>query len=183
MVALKNSETIQIAEAKSEDALGITTVLYKTWLETYPNEELGITREAIEESYKDHFTEERIKKLEERILHQADNEKRLVAKENDQIVALITVIRNDQSNQLKSLYVLPEYQGRGLGTRLWNEAKKFIDLQKDTLVNVATYNHKTIDFYSKLGFVETGKRWVDSKWNDRCGADLPEMEMVLKAVL
>ncbi len=36
---------IKILEAVPEDAEGTVNVYYKTWLDTYPNEEFGVTRE------------------------------------------------------------------------------------------------------------------------------------------
>jgi GNAT superfamily N-acetyltransferase len=149
---------IQIVDADPLDAEGITTVYYKTWLATYPNKEIGITREDIEESYKDSFTEE-----------------------SDRVVGVARMIRNENNNQLQTIYVLPEFQGKGIGKMLWAEAKSFCDPAKDIIVQVATYNQNAIEFYKKLGFVDTGKRWSDDKWKMKSGATIPEMELVLKS--
>lgn len=173
------NKTITITEAAPEDALGITTVLYKTWLETYPNEKIGITREDVEESYKDSFTEEKIKNQKENIANTPENQKRVVAKNGDEVVGVATMVRNNENNQLRTIYVLPDYQGRGIGQMLWNEVKKFCDPSKDTIVQVATYNKNAISFYEKLGFVDTGKRWSDEKWKMKSGATIPEMELIL----
>jgi ribosomal protein S18 acetylase RimI-like enzyme len=172
---------IQIVDADPLDAEGITTVYYKTWLATYPNKEIGITREDIEESYKDSFTEENIQKHKARIANGNENEKRLVAKEGDRVVGVARMIRNENNNQLQTIYVLPEFQGKGIGKMLWAEAKSFCDPAKDIIVQVATYNQNAIEFYKKLGFVDTGKRWSDDKWKMKSGATIPEMELVLKS--
>ena len=173
-------QNIKILKAIPEDALGITTVLYKTWLDTYPNEKIGITKEDVEESYKDHFTEERVKKQQENIANAPANQLRLVAKSGDQIVGVSTMIRNEDNNQLRTIYVLPEFQGRGIGQMLWKEAQKFCDSTKNTIVQVATYNKNAISFYEKLGFTDTGKRWSDDKWKMKSGATIPEMELIIK---
>ncbi len=172
--------TIRITTPLPEDAKGITTVLYKTWLNTYPNEKLGITIEDIEESYKDVFSEEQIEERAERLKHIPDNQKRVVAKDSDSVVGVATMVKNDANNQLRTMYVLPEYQGKGIGTSLWNEVKNFIDPLKETIVHVADYNENAIKFYEKLGFVDTGKRWKDEKGKMKSGAYIPEMEMVLR---
>lgn len=177
----KTNEKIKIEKAIPEDALGITTVLYKTWLDTYPNEEIGITREDVEESYKESFTDEKIKSQQQNIANAPQNQLRLVAKIGDQVVGVSTMIRNENNNQLRTIYVLTEFQGKGIGNMLWREAKKFCDPAKDTIVQVATYNKKAISFYEKLGFVDTGKRWSDPKWKMKSGATIPEMELVIKA--
>jgi ribosomal protein S18 acetylase RimI-like enzyme len=173
-------QKIRIENAVPSDAEQITTVYYKTWLDTYPNEEIGITREDIEDSYKDSFTEESIQKNKARIAHGNKNEKRLVAKDGDHVVGVARMIRNENNNQLQTIYVLPEFQRKGIGMMLWNVAKDFCDPTKDILVQVATYNQKAIEFYKKLGFVDTGKRWNDDKWKMKSGATIPEMELIIK---
>lgn len=56
---------VKIFEAVPEDAFGITNVLHKTWLFTYPNQKIGLTVDDIEDSYKDEFTIEKINNLKE----------------------------------------------------------------------------------------------------------------------
>ena len=171
---------IKILDAVPEDALGMTTVFYKAWLKAYPNEEAGVTMDDIEDSYKDSFTEEGIGKMQEKLKQPRIKEKRLVAKEGDLIVGTATMVRNEENNQLRTIYVLPEYQGKGIGKMLWEEARKFCDPEKDTIVQVVTYNEQAINFYMKLGFVDTGKRFTEERFKMKSGAILPEMEMVLR---
>lgn len=162
------------------DAKGITTVLHMAWLATYPNEALGITTEDIENSYKDSFTEENLKKAEEKLKNIPHNQKRVVAKDGDIVVGVATMVKNEDNNQLKTIYVLPEYHSKGIGTMLWEAVRDFIDPTKDTIVQVADYNQQAIGFYEKLGFNDTGKRWKNEKWMMKSGVCIPEMEMILK---
>ena len=175
-----SSEEIVIRNAIPEDATGITEVLYKTWLATYPNKELGITEQDIEKSFEKSFTPESINSLAKKIGSDLPNEKRLVATYGSKVVGVATMVRNEDNNQLRTIYVLPEFQGKGIGKMLWQEAKKFCDPNKDTIVEVATYSQNTIEFYKKLGFVDTGKRLSDMSWGIKeNGVSIPEMEMVL----
>lgn len=171
---------IKITKPVPEDARGITFVLYKAWLATYPNDALGITVEDIEDSYKESFSEEQIKKSEENLRNIPASQKRVVAKDGDTIVGMATMIKNEDNNQLRTIYVLPGYQGKGIGTMLWESVRDFTDPAKDTIVHVVDYSQPAIRFYEKLGFVDTGKRWKDEKRRMRSGACLPEMEMVLR---
>jgi ribosomal protein S18 acetylase RimI-like enzyme len=100
------------------------------------------------------------------------------AKDGDTVVGLCRVVRSETENRLQAIYVLPEYQGRGIGTLLWNEAQKYLDKDKDIVVAVAEYNQNAIDFYTRLGFEDTGKRWKDEKFTMKSGVQIPEMEMV-----
>jgi ribosomal protein S18 acetylase RimI-like enzyme len=178
----KESAThVEITDTNPEDALGITTVLYKAWLATYPNEEAGITVEDIEDSYKDRFTEEAIQKVTKVLENIPSNEKRLVARADNKVVGMSRIIKYDENNKLQTIYVLPEYQGKGVGTALWQEAAKFIDPSKDTFLEVAEYNENAINFYKKLGFEDTGKRLKDERFRMKSGSIITEMEMVLRA--
>ena len=176
----KEKLNIEIVLATPEDARVIKEVQYKAWLETYPNEEFGVTVDDVEDRYKDTFTDENIKKSEERIRNLPSNQRVLVAKENNQIVGFCILIKSENQNHLQALYVLPGYQGRGVGKLLWKEAQTFFDPNKNSIVDVATYNSNAIDFYKKLGFKDTGIRREDEKFRMKSGAIIPEMEMVIE---
>lgn len=181
MPASKERLSLEISGAVPEDSEGINTVLYEAWLATYPNEEAGITADDIEDSYKDRLSPERIEKGKERLRNIPENERRLVAKADGRVIGVSRVIREEGYNKLQTLYVLPGYQSRGVGTALWNEGKRFLDPAKDTLLEVATYNENAISFYRKLGFEDTGKRITDERFRMKSGNIVPEMEMRLRA--
>lgn len=173
-------EKLIIREAVPNDAEGILNVYYKTWLDTYSNKEIGITRDDIEDSYKDVFTDESVEKQKKRITEFNKRSQRWVAEYGSQIVGVMNIEKKEECNELRTVYVLPEFQGKGIGKMLWQKALKFFDPKKDIVVKVATYNQNTIEFYKKLGFVDTGKRFKDERWKMKSGAIMPEMEMVIK---
>lgn len=183
MMNLEKNEGIKvdILNAAPEDARGIRDVQYKTWLVTYPNTSVGITKEDIEYFYRDRLTEDGIKKKEEQIKNQGSNEHTLVAKVAGRLVGFCDVVSYKDKNQLRAIYILPDFQARGIGRNLWTQALKLIDSNLDTIVHVATYNIQAIDFYKKLGFVDTGKRFLEERFMMKSGAIIPEMEMVIKA--
>lgn len=163
--------------------MGILNVLHKAWLDTYPNAEIGVTVDDVEDSYKDSFKEESIRKMEAGLANIPKNQRRLVAVCDGVIVGVTTMVRNEENNQLRTIYILPEFQGKGIGRRLYAEAAGFCDLSKDTIVQVATYNDRAIDFYKKLGFIDTGKRFSEERFRMKSGAIIPEMELVKKTSL
>lgn len=172
---------IHIDLAKPEDVLGIQEVFYKSWLETYPNEEYGITVDDVEDRFKDGLNKEKLLKRAEQIANLPESEKMFVAKEGDKIIGVCRAILRPEGNQLQAIYIMPEYQGQGIGKKLWEKAQEFFDKQKDTIVQVATYNTKAIEFYEKLGFEDDGKRFEDERFRMKSGSIIPEMEMVIKA--
>jgi len=172
------SIVISVASDPS-DARAMQEVYYKAWLETYPNRGAGITREDIVESWKEAFTEERLKKAEQRIVNQDNNETLIFAKDGSRLVGVARIVRHEEKNELQSIYVLPEYHGQGIGTKLWESLRKYSTPSQKTTVSVATYNLKAINFYKKLGFIDTGRRFTEERFRFKSGSIIPEMEMVL----
>ena len=146
---------IEITLAKPEDAPGMQKVFYESWLDTYPNTGAGVTREDIEDFYKDAFTEKTLVKRASVIENSPPNIKRFVAKDGVKVVGVCRVVLHNDKNQLQAIYVLPEYLQKGIGTLLWNKAKTTFDFSKPSIVQVAVYNKRAIDFYKKIGFQET----------------------------
>lgn len=174
---------IIVRNAVSDDAYDIQNVFYKTWLETYPNKEIGITKEDVEEMFKDGFTDEKINAQKERIRNIANNSRMLVAVDNqtNKAIGLCRVYVRGDHNQLQAIYVIPEFQGKGIGKMLWDEVLKFFDVEKDIIVQVATYNTQAIKFYERLGFADTGKRFEEERHRMPISKKLiPEMEMIIK---
>ena len=119
--------TISIATAR--DAEGMGKVFYKTWLATYPNEEFGITVDDIEDRFQDRSTKEGIKKASERISNPPEGSTTFVAKEGDMIVGVCKILVSEKGNRIGAIYVLPDYQGWGIGRKLWEQALKVFDIQ------------------------------------------------------
>lgn len=92
------------------------------------------------------------------------------------------VVESENENRLQTIYVLPEYQGKGIGKMLWKQAQEFFNKNKNIYVSVVTYNDKAISFYKKLGFIDNGKTWSDEKFRMKSGSILPEMEMEIKII-
>jgi|GEM_PF-338206 len=173
-------KTIIIDAPRPEDVSDIQTVFYKTWLATYPNEEAGITREDIEDKFKDAFSEETLQKRRESMSKFPDNIQVRVARDGDRVVGISRSVKRSDVNQLQTIYVLPEYQGQGIGHMFWKESLQFFNDKKDIIVHVVTYNQPAIEFYKKLGFVDTGKRFTEERHMMKSGAFFPEMEMTFK---
>lgn len=168
---------IIITEPKIEDARGSIEVQYKAWLATYPNEKAGITVDDIEDRYKDAFEGEKLARREKIIVSPEPHEKMLVAKDGERVVGYCYAMKNNEKNQLLAIYILPEYHRQGIGGKMWEKLLEFFDMNKDTYVEVADYNEKAINFYKKLGFVDTGRRWTDERFRMKGGHAIPEMEM------
>jgi ribosomal protein S18 acetylase RimI-like enzyme len=169
----------KIRNAEPEDVLALHDVYLTTWLDTYPNQEFNITREDIIFKYENNKTSEKIEERKQKMAQRGSNEIMLVVEADKKIIALCNASQKEENNQLQAIYVLPDYQRLGLGRALWEEAKKIFDFKKDTIVRVASYNEKAINFYKKSGFQSTGKIIIDEKFKMRNGAIIPELEMII----
>lgn len=112
------------AQANREEIIDTRKLLYETWLDTYPNKELGITREDIEDHFKKSFSEEQIEKKIDFLKNKPDNRFIFIARDDDVVIGVCSVVIGDEVDELKSIYVLLQYQSKGVGLMLWNEANK-----------------------------------------------------------
>lgn len=167
---------MEIGFAKPGDSKGIASVQKAGWFATYPDPSVGLTREDIEAKVFD--SAEQLQKWETDIEEQNDDSKRIwVARQDGKIVGYSVAVKEGDTNELKAIYVLPEYHGQGIGKLLMESALQWLGEEKDIVVWVFTHNNQAIGFYRKHGFVESGKTSV---WPVN-GKDIPDLEMVRKA--
>lgn len=177
---IKKTMEIRIRDSVPDDVYGIREVQRETWLKTYPNSEEGITVEDILRRFGDDNDPEVKKRIEERKKKYEDkNIRTWVVEDKNKIVGVCRAIKEGEHNRIGSIYVLPAYQGRGLGRLLIEKASNWLGSKKDILVNVARYNKQAIGFYKKLGFVETGRKGTfDDAAKLPSGKLIPEIELV-----
>lgn len=90
-------------------------------------------------------------------MYSAPNGGIILCKENDQFIACVAVRRiDDTTAELKRMYVQPAYQGKGIASRLLENA---LQLAKDlgySSVRLDTLDNMTpaIQLYKKYGFYE-----------------------------
>lgn len=168
---------ISIHEAKPDDAVGIAEVQTITWLNTYPNDEYGIAKSDIEERVNQWCSEESINKLRDSIAHTEECTLRLVAKDGDKIVGHCLVVKKAPYNKLQVLYVLPDYQGRGVGTLLARQGMEWLGTERNIALEVVSYNTDSIEFYKKLGFEITGNTHNEVT-ELPSGKVIPEFQMI-----
>lgn len=175
-----NADNIKIVDSTPQDVLGIRNVQKITWIDTYPSKELGITKKDIESQFNKDNTVQGRKQIEKWKKRYSDkNEHRWVARDTNQIVGFCVAGKERHRNRIYAIYVLPDFQGMGLGRELLQKALNWLGGAKDIYINVASYNTKTINFYEKFGFVKTG-RIVHSRGVEplSSGKIIPEIEMV-----
>ncbi|MDD4000535.1 MAG: GNAT family N-acetyltransferase [Bacilli bacterium] len=79
------------------------------------------------------------------------------------------------SSEIMAIYILKEYQRKGIGYALIQESLKRVS-KKNVILFVLEENIKAIIFYERIGFEFTGHKIIQPV----IGGELIELEMVLK---
>ena len=175
--------SIYIREAKPEDAEAIRDVQRYTWLATYPNEAYGITKEDIEAHfYEDPKTAERRREGRRQAICTPPFHS-WIALEGTVLIGFCIIKQDDQENLIQALYILPDFQGKGAGKRLLQTALDWFGMEKEVVLNVASYNEKAIAFYQALGFVPGGPLASSEALQLPSKVRFPEIKMVRKRLV
>jgi len=137
---------MEIKKAVLEDIEEITTVARLTWAQTY--------QDIIPYEVQDQFIN--IAYSPERLVQRITNSSFYTAHINDTVVGFINyskISEADENNvELVALYVLPENQGQGVGSKLL--LKIYDDATAGTTIfcNVEKENIRGVSFYKSKGF-------------------------------
>lgn len=176
---LQNRE-ITIKLAQPTDSQGIVMVLDETWLATYPNESHGITRADIEAKVQSRKGS--VVGWQKALGEDRPNEQVWIAKiDNGEVVGVCKVIRKEQVGVVQVMYVLPKFQGKGIGKKLFTEALNWLGMTNSVSLTVVEYNVGAIAFYKTFGFVEAGLVPPEPIATLPSGKIMPEIKMVRAA--
>lgn len=144
---------MNIRHAEPEDIEKIQEIAMQSWIDTYSN---IIDEETIREVINNWYASEDLKK-------QVKDPIFFVAEEKNKMKGFIHASVKDEKAHLHRLYIRPESQGEGTGTKLYEKAEKkvreangqFIELE------VMSENTKGFDFYISRGFTEEKEEKVE----------------------
>jgi ribosomal protein S18 acetylase RimI-like enzyme/SAM-dependent methyltransferase len=182
----KRNKSVSIHPAKPDDAEVIYNIQRKGWVDTYPNKDLGITKDEIRlrvegENGKD--VPLKIEQWKETIKKDDGTHGVFVASLSGDVTGFVAPGLIDGDHRIGAIYVLTEAQGLGIGAQLLTKAIEWHGRAEDIFIHVASYNQNAIDFYKRFGFVETGKTIEDDSELVKQGKvkPIPQIEMILKA--
>jgi ribosomal protein S18 acetylase RimI-like enzyme len=180
---------VEISIAGPGDANGIREIQYKSWLENTANEELRRSAYGANTMRPPFSCDKSITKEEDELKLKNDvqwsrkyaqlNTETVVAKLNQKVIGFCTVVRGSEQNNLAEIYIIPAFQGKKIGRRLWDCARQLIDQNKNTTVALLRINTPAKKFYEGLGFAETGVSWEGE--NVKIGNGATVIEMILRA--
>lgn len=161
--------TAQTVDAANEMRL-------QSWLDTYINDDLGVTREWIQKRNKDQMSDEvKARRLER--LKDPNSAGWVALDMAGQVIGLTTPYIDEEGCQhVGSLYVDKAWHGKGVASRLMQEAVNWCDSTKQIELGVVKYNERAKAFYRKWGFEEVpdSETLFDNK--------IPEVKMIRKGV-
>jgi len=147
--------SFKVERQKPEDVVEAKHLIAKSWLETYENDEAGVTRDFIEKRNADSLTEEAINRTTERLSY--SGVATWAAKnENGKIIgaAIQYIAEKDDKQHIMALYVDKDYHGKGVADAMMEKILGWFDKKKPVTLGVATYNERAKAFYKKWGFKE-----------------------------
>jgi len=181
-------EVIKLPRATPDDAEAICDIRDRARIETYTNEDLGISSEQVKlncQGRDGEFVPRRIAYMKELFSKDTGSgPTTLVAKLGDEVVGYVDpVIEQNGRYMIGGMYVSPEAQGKGIGTKLMNEALEMLGRDHDIYLEVISYNQNAINIYEGFGFVKTDAVVPEDDERPDYVTSLPQIEMVLKSDL
>jgi len=143
---------ITIERAKLSDVDEIKEVLRNTWISTYADSLSHDTVERITSNW--HSKKALSFQMRNPSIHF------IIARNVDINILGLASVREDSKDTIymSRLYVLPVYQGQGIGSRLTDHAIKMFPRVKRIRLSVEEMNQKAIQFYLNRGFVNVDER-------------------------
>lgn len=167
--------SFEIREPVLDEAEAIRRMHARSWLDTYPNEDEGISYAWVKEETDSWLTPEGLKRSREHFSNVFGNPDHFyrVAVDGDKIIGLVHVLNQNDHKHLGAIYVDKAYHGTGVAQELMALADQWIG-DEDVDLDVVTYNKRAMRFYEKHGF-----KAVEGE-NELFKGKIPNITMVRK---
>lgn len=148
----------------------------QSWLDTYVNDELGVTRGWIESRNKIQMSDEmRAKRLER--FADPNTMGWVAIDKSGTVIGMTTPFIDEEGRQhVGSLYVDKAWHGKGVGSALMQKVLDWFDPTVPIELGVVTYNERAKAFYRKWGFQEVPGS--ETLFADK----IPEVKMIRKGI-
>ena len=146
---------IEIRQAYPTDAYILVKIRDLAWKNNYYD---VLSNKII--SDKNKHVEDSVKHLQDQIM---ENNRILVAVFDNEIVGFVFYAKTQGDHydnaEIREIYVLPEYQGRGIGRRLFEEAvSRLSQLRYHSFIVSCPLQNRSINFFFHMGGVSRGHK-------------------------
>ncbi len=188
--SINNPETqgskVEIERAAPDEAETICDIRDRAWLEAYPNEALGITREDIllnAQGQDGVFVPRRVAYMREQFASPSPDGQGTYVAKVDGLVCGYTELHVDERGRkcIGAMCVAPEAQGTGIGGKLMDHALSVLGKDQDIFLEVVSYNQNAVDFYRHYGFEPTDAVIPEEAGRPDYMTSLPLTEMAYRA--
>jgi len=145
---------VHIRLARKSDLVAYTDLLQRTYTAAFPNPKIGLTKACFSKKV---FATDDTQAYLKSNLKQSTLQKTWLAVLGKKLVGAITIEKKEKEYEIRGFYIAPEYQGKGIGKRLWQRARGFAH-GKPIVLDIYAHNKKTIAVYKKWGFVIDRKK-------------------------
>lgn len=139
---------IHIRKSETNDSKVFQNVCFEAYRDAYVYEELGFTEDLLSREI---FFNDSITSYFSELVTPAEGKFSYVAVVNNAVVGGVIVDTKD-AYHISGFYVKPEFQGKGVGHRLWEQAETVL---RDYTAKLSVHAHayRAVNFYFKQGFV------------------------------
>lgn len=149
----ESAPLLEIRTATYEDAEGITRTQHDSWLATYPDEESGITVNAIENRFGD--PEKRLTYWRDTIENLPANVQIYTVHQDGAIIGFCKVSKGENEGHVDSLFLDPSKKKQGAGGAVFRKGLEWLGDERPISLEVVAYNDDAIAFYEHFGFKST----------------------------
>lgn len=159
---MKDNQNVVIRPAKVEDVDSIIFIEKSVWLATYSgmlcqrNGNDVITSTDIN---KIDFSGKSTAMIAE--IREFGEIRYFVAENDASLAGYVKVIKSSNHSEIKSLYILSDFQNLGIGKELMSRAFQFIGEELPIYVDIIASNSRAKSFYEHFGFKEYGTRFSE----------------------
>ncbi|MFC1711600.1 GNAT family N-acetyltransferase [Patescibacteria group bacterium] len=141
--------SLRIKLGKLKDLKAYTDLLQRTYQHAYTNNSLGLSKNCFSKKIFNSFDTQ--KYLKSHLINNSHQKTWLGFTKLKMVGAVTCINKNKKEAELTGFYVMPEYQGQGIGSILYKKVLKFTQ-DKDLVLDIYTHNKKTISIYKYWGW-------------------------------
>jgi ribosomal protein S18 acetylase RimI-like enzyme len=167
---MADSSDFSILPAGEKDVKGIGQAHLASWLQTYPNEELGIDKPWILKEVgfliEKQGNDFRLKTVREARKPVSNTLYMVVKNKKGHVCGFMHITRGEKKATFDAIYLTKEVQGTGIADELMRLCLEFVQGLPITL-EVADYNARAIRYYERHGFSKNPRSKAPKMFHDK----------------